>query len=225
MARWPAVLLLWLAIAPGVAWAQFTVPNEPTAAFHAQSRIFAQDVQILVAAYHGNGVQSGSGCVVTAQASPNMTVHVSACTIVREGSTVAVSAGDPAITAANSTNPRLDIISATNAGALIVTAGTPASSPLPPTIPQSGGVDNIVLAFVYVPAGATAIGSAQITDKRVPVNAPGGGGGAPTSATYITQTPDGTLSAEQALSALASGYAKVTTGTGVVSSQAVPIPA
>jgi hypothetical protein len=52
----------------------------------------------------------------------------------------------------------------------------------------------------------------------------GGAGGAPTDATYIVQTAHGDLSDEQALSSLASGYMKVTTATGVVSSQAVPIP-
>ncbi len=46
--------------------------------------------------------------------------------------------------------------------------------------------------------------------------APAGGGGAPATATYITQTADGTLSAEQALSALATGIVKVTTTTGVL---------
>lgn len=40
---------------------------------------------------------------------------------------------------------------------------------------------------------------------------------APPSATYITQTPDSGLSAEQALSALATGILKNTTGTGVLS--------
>ncbi len=40
---------------------------------------------------------------------------------------------------------------------------------------------------------------------------------APSSATYITQTANGTLSAEQALSALSTGIVKVTTGTGVLS--------
>jgi hypothetical protein len=45
-----------------------------------------------------------------------------------------------------------------------------------------------------------------------------GGGGAPTDATYITQTANGTLSNEQALSSLSSGLMYVTTGTGVVSS-------
>jgi hypothetical protein len=42
-------------------------------------------------------------------------------------------------------------------------------------------------------------------------------GGAPTTSTYITQTPDATLSAEQPLSALATGLMKSTTTTGVVS--------
>jgi hypothetical protein len=46
-------------------------------------------------------------------------------------------------------------------------------------------------------------------------NAPSSG--APTGATYITQTADGTLSAEQALGALATGVLKSTTSTGVVS--------
>jgi hypothetical protein len=45
----------------------------------------------------------------------------------------------------------------------------------------------------------------------------GAGSGAPTDATYITQTPDATLSAEQALSALATGIVKNTTTTGVLS--------
>lgn len=43
-----------------------------------------------------------------------------------------------------------------------------------------------------------------------------GGGGAPTSATYITQTPDATLTNEQALSALSTGLVVNTTATGVL---------
>lgn len=45
----------------------------------------------------------------------------------------------------------------------------------------------------------------------------GGGAGAPTDAKYITQTPHADLSAEQSLSALATGLVKNTTGTGVLS--------
>ncbi len=41
---------------------------------------------------------------------------------------------------------------------------------------------------------------------------------APTTATYITQTADGTLSAEQALSTLATGLMQVTTTTGAITS-------
>jgi len=45
-----------------------------------------------------------------------------------------------------------------------------------------------------------------------------GGGGAPTDATYITQTADGDLSAEQALAALSTGIMRVATTTGVITS-------
>lgn len=46
----------------------------------------------------------------------------------------------------------------------------------------------------------------------------GGGGGAPTDATYITQTANGSLSAEQALSSLSTGIMRVATTTGVITS-------
>lgn len=45
----------------------------------------------------------------------------------------------------------------------------------------------------------------------------GAGAVAPTNATYITQTANSSLSAEQALSSLSTGLMKVTTGTGVLS--------
>jgi hypothetical protein len=48
-----------------------------------------------------------------------------------------------------------------------------------------------------------------------------GGQVAPVEATYITQTPHGVLSAEQALSLLATGHLKSTTGTGVITSTAI----
>lgn len=45
----------------------------------------------------------------------------------------------------------------------------------------------------------------------------GSGTGAPTDATYITQTSNAALTNEQALSSLSTGIVKVTTGTGVLS--------
>lgn len=50
------------------------------------------------------------------------------------------------------------------------------------------------------------------------IGSSGGGSGAPTDATYITQTVNGSLSAEQALSVLSTGVMRVSTTTGVVSS-------
>ena len=54
------------------------------------------------------------------------------------------------------------------------------------------------------------------TRKYVCVSSPAGS--APSDATFITQTPNATLTNEQALSALSSGLLTVTTGTGVVAS-------
>lgn len=45
-----------------------------------------------------------------------------------------------------------------------------------------------------------------------------GGTGAPTDATYVTQTSNATLSAEQALDALASGIMRIDTAAGVITS-------
>jgi len=56
-----------------------------------------------------------------------------------------------------------------------------------------------------------------VTDKNPTPVVVGGGSGAPTDATYITQTPNATLSAEQALSALGTGLVFNTTATGVLS--------
>ena len=44
-------------------------------------------------------------------------------------------------------------------------------------------------------------------------------GGAPTNATYITQTANGTLTNEQALSSLSTGFMKSANGTGIVTTQ------
>lgn len=58
--------------------------------------------------------------------------------------------------------------------------------------------------------------SGWLLDMR-PRGAGGGSSGAPVDATYITQTPNATLTNEQALSLLATGLLKSTTGTGVLS--------
>lgn len=68
----------------------------------------------------------------------------------------------------------------------------------------------------------SSVNSISFTNGTVTDNGGGsvsvtiGGTGAPTDATYITQTPNGTLTNEQALSALADGCLGVTTTTGVL---------
>jgi hypothetical protein len=96
-----------------------------------------------------------------------MSVDFAAGVIVSNQVAVAVIAGKVVVTAAHATLPRLDLASVSNAGVKVITAGTAATDPLPPTIPQSGGVNNIVCAMIYVPAADTAINTNQITDKRM----------------------------------------------------------
>lgn len=55
-----------------------------------------------------------------------------------------------------------------------------------------------------------------ITIANGTINATGAGG-APSNATYITQTPNSSLTNEQALSTLATGILKSNTGTGIIS--------
>jgi hypothetical protein len=140
----------------------FTIPNEGDA-FHAdQAEPDKVDIDILVAGLAGNGVVSG--CTVTAQGSPDMTVAVAAgVTRNTDGSTATVASGNVTITAADATNPRIDLIVVGSTGTKSATAGTAAASPVFPAIPAT----SVVLAAVYVPANDTTIATNQITDKRV----------------------------------------------------------
>jgi hypothetical protein len=144
----------------------FTIPNTSVAAFADQAEPDSVDIDILAAGHVGTGVVSG--CAVTAQGSPDMTVAVAAGTVLVDGVPAAVSSGNVTITAAHATLPRKDIIVASNAGVKSCTAGTAAAQPLKPAIPAN----SVVLAEVYVPALDTAINANQITDKRVLIAVP-----------------------------------------------------
>lgn len=109
---------------------------------------------------NGNGVYVG--CAVTAQGSPDMTLAVAAGLIRYAEKSAVVAAGNVTITTADATNPRIDLVVVSATGTKSVTAGTAAATPVAPAIPAS----SILLAVVYVPANDTAIGSAQIIDKR-----------------------------------------------------------
>lgn len=86
---------------------------------------------------------------------------------------------------------------------MIIPQGTTAQRGAPANIVMRGNTDGAEDVEVYVGGGWTSV----LT----------GGTGAPIGATYITQTPNGTLTSEQAMSTLATGLVKNTTATGVQS--------
>lgn len=110
----------------------------------------------------GYGIYTGLG--VTAQGTPNMTVSVAAGTIYMADGQRFASGGNAAlaVTAANTSNPRIDIIYVSATGIISYLAGTAAASPTVPTVPIGGQL----LAQIAVAANATTITGANITDCR-----------------------------------------------------------
>ena len=86
----------------------------------------------------GYGVVSGG--VVTAQSTPNMTVQVSACTLkTATGARQVVSANAAlAVTTADTTNPRKDIVYVDSTGVIQYLQGTANATPTAPTTPTRG---------------------------------------------------------------------------------------
>lgn len=147
------------------------IPNSVDASFQAQAEPDSVDFQILIDGLSGKGVLSG--CEVTPQGSPDMTVHVADGEIRNaDGTTATVTADDVTITTAHATLPRTDLVVSDPAGALSVIDGTASAQA---EMPDPG--TSIVLASVYVPATDTAIGATQILDKRAVLAAYGTGGG------------------------------------------------
>jgi hypothetical protein len=155
--------------------------------------------------------------------------------------------GNPAFMGGDTTDPLLtDAIAALSSGehqmALILINAADGTFVLITNTAEAGTVDDkdlfdtttiqddMTILADRVPTGGIVhlyYGQTEITeddfyrsaDPRTIFNATGAGGSAaPNNATYITQTASAGLSAEQALSTLASGDMQVTTGTGVVSS-------
>jgi len=142
-----------------------TIPNESAApADAAQSTLYETDIKALVAGIGGDGVITG--CAVTAQGTPNTTVAV-ATGVIKVGTTYAVVvAANVSMPAADATNPRWVLVSASNTGTLTATGGTAAAAPLLPAIPAN----SVALAAVWWPANDTTVGTAQITPKDVVVD-------------------------------------------------------
>lgn len=128
-----------------------------------------------------SGVMEANDLAVTQSASPGMSVQVAAgwAAVVGNYTTnmgTYVAYNDGAVTlsvgAANPSNPRIDLVvltiqdayytGAANSVTFQVIAGTPAVSPVVPTVPTM----SIPLAQIAVAAGATQILNANITNRR-----------------------------------------------------------
>lgn len=190
----------------------YTIPNEADAFNINQAEPDKVDFDIILAGHDRTGVVSG--CAVTAQGTPDMTVAVASGTVTVEGTEAGVSAGNVNITAADGTNPRLDLIVSNNSGTLSATAGTAAAEPVFPSVPASSAV----LAAVYVPANDTTIANNQIIDKRVIIRAAAAGG----DPTPFLITPASRLSIGVELAAM--GLPKPTSSAYQLANRAILVP-
>lgn len=140
----------------------FSLPDKGEGADNVMSIMFQVYLEVLVAGLSGTDFVC-SGCAVTAQGSPDMTVAVAAGTVCSNDTYFSVTAGNVTITTANATNPRLDLVVVDSSGAKAARAGTAAANPKPP----DRTANDVVLAVVYVPATDTTIATNQIADLRI----------------------------------------------------------
>ena len=138
----------------------WSIPDKGEGVNDIQSILFQEYLDALVV-----GV-SGLDCVVSGLAvtgNANLLPSVSAGTATSNGALFAVSGSTVTISTADATNPRLDLIVVTSAGALAVRAGTAAAAPKPP----ARTANDVLLAVAYVPAAATSLATANFIDLRV----------------------------------------------------------
>ena len=104
-----------------------------------------------------------TGLATTAQAVPDMSVNVSEGIIyMQDGERFEVEADTMAVVEADADNPRIDIIYINGTGLVSYMPGVAAAEPTAPETPSSSQL----LAEIAVAKNATAIETANITDKR-----------------------------------------------------------
>ncbi len=138
------------------------LPNEADAFNANQAEPDSVDIEILLLGYQRTGVVSG--CAVTESSPAAQTVDVALGEVVETGEQISVSAqADVAVSAADGSNPRFDLITINGSGTVVVTAGTAAAQPVLPAIPAS----SVPLAALYIPTSDNTHADEQIVDKRV----------------------------------------------------------
>lgn len=155
---------------------------------NATTHTAAGDRALIHSIFNGReGVSGSADLAVTQNGTPNMSVNIASGRAVVFGDDSADqqlyhiwndATANKAISAADPTNPRRDLViaevrdtlygGAANDWRLRVVTGTPAASPADPSTPNTA----LVLARVTVAAGATSITNANITDLRARAGAP-----------------------------------------------------
>lgn len=138
-----------------------SLPDAGEGVNNIQSIFFQEYLDVLLAGIQGVDCVL-SGCAITGGA--GMTPSVAKGAVLTNGVLKPVTAGTVTISAANATNPRIDLIVVDSSGAKVVRTGTAAASPKPP----ARTANDVVLGAVYVPANDTTIDTNQIVDLRVP---------------------------------------------------------
>ena len=143
----------------------FTLPDDGEGVNTIQSILFQEYLDVLAAGLAGIDCVLSGGAIT---GGIDMTPAVAKCAVLSNKVLFAVAAADVTISAADVTNPRIDLIVVTSAGALAVRAGTAAAAPKPP----ARTANDVVLGAVYVAANDTAIATTEITDMRVTPSMP-----------------------------------------------------
>lgn len=137
--------------------------DKGTAQNNIQTLIYKETLDIILAGQAGSECVL-SGGVVTPQGAPNQTVQVAKGAVLSNGILKAFAASASlAVSAADPSNPRLDLVVVNSAGALAVRAGTAAVTPKPPV----RTANDVALAMLYIPAGDATIDATAITDMRL----------------------------------------------------------
>lgn len=205
-----------------------TVPYALQNASHSAA-VFRQATS---APFQSAGILGVGELAVSQQGTPNMSVILGAGRAMVAGSQVTPPSGlafttqamynvlndgsiTLTVTTANATNPRIDAVyvgvqdafysGSNNQAVAGVVAGTPAPSPVAPSIP----VNSYLIGYIAVGAGVTSIVTANITQQTSIAGLVGGRPGlvavAPTSVVGATASPNGGLSFTSVLSFSANG--------------------
>lgn len=138
------------------------LPNTGDAFNPNQAEPDTVDFEALLAGFRGTGVLGGCEVTESSPAAQTVDIAVGLASLLWEYIDVSAQA-DKAVTAADGSNPRFDLITINSSGTAIVTAGTAAAQPVLPGIPAS----SILIGGLYIPASDNTHQDAQINDKRV----------------------------------------------------------